>query len=379
MEANGKRSTPLNVLTLDGGGMRGLYTTTVLETLTHRFSAEGSRIVDLGEGFDVIVGTSTGAILASGLAAGVNVNEIARLYRDLGGQIFPDPMPDYCRSDRLSRRLKFVRWLCRHHSSPGSDGRALRSALIDVFGDETLGGLHERRNIGLCIVSTALHRHQPWVFKTPHLPSYTRDLRTTISDACLASAAAPIYLPLAEVSGQTTNGSHIFADGGLWANNPVMIGITEALLMAENDRPIRVLSLGTCPVPPGEVDRKLHRGLMDWRAGAGALELAMNAQSQAAQHQAEHLVRALKRRGIDIEVVRLKESPPSGSMARCIGLDRANEEAVQALINHGETDGTEAYRMVQQGTPEGNLINEIFTRMPRSSGDLTTTNSNRQP
>lgn len=90
----------------------------------------------------------------------------------------------------------------------------------------------------------------------------------------------------------------------------------------------------------------------------------MNAQSQAAQYQAEKLVRELQRRGTDIEVVRLPESPPSEAMARCIGLDRASEEAVQVLINHGETDGTGAFRLVQQGTPEGQTIREIFQRMP---------------
>ncbi len=369
MESNGNRNLPLNVLALDGGGMRGLYTATVLETLVRRFSGEEPGNPDLGKGFDLILGTSTGAILAAGLAAGVSVVRIARLYCDRGAEIFPDPMPGYRREDRFSRRVKFWNWCCRHLSRPGSDGEALQAALRDVFGAETFGGLFQRRGIGLCVVSTALHGHRPWVFKTPHLSSnHNRDNHALIADACLASAAAPIYLPLAKVTGQTGNGGHLFADGGLWANNPVMIGITEAMAMAEADRPIRVLSLGTCPVPPGEVDRKRQRGLQDWRVGAGALEVAMNAQSQAAQYQAEKLVRELKRRGTDIKVVRLPESPPSEAMARCIGLDRASKEAVQSLINHGEADGTEAFRLVQQGTPEGDMIREIFNRLPRSNG-----------
>ena len=63
---------PFNILALDGGGMRGLYTATVLRKLSDRFAEpKVVDVLDIGKGFDLIVGTSTGAILAAAIAAGI--------------------------------------------------------------------------------------------------------------------------------------------------------------------------------------------------------------------------------------------------------------------------------------------------------------------
>ncbi|MCB1092960.1 MAG: patatin-like phospholipase family protein [Verrucomicrobiae bacterium] len=112
---NPKFNNPINVLTLDGGGMRGLYTASVLETLADRFAGSQARpSLDIGKGFDLIFGTSTGAILACGLAAGIDISTIKSLYRVKGPAIFPDPMPPYDRSMRLKERLRFWQWSIRH-------------------------------------------------------------------------------------------------------------------------------------------------------------------------------------------------------------------------------------------------------------------------
>ena len=84
----------LNVLSLDGGGMRGLYSATVLKVLGERFAKlRQSGPLDIGKGFDLVVGTSTGAILAAGIAAGIPLHKIATLYEKIGPRIFPRPMP----------------------------------------------------------------------------------------------------------------------------------------------------------------------------------------------------------------------------------------------------------------------------------------------
>ena len=82
---------PFRVLSLDGGGMRGLYTASVLSTLAQRFSP--SNQLDIGKGFNLIAGTSTGGILACALAAGVPIERVIDLYRNEGPAIFRDPVP----------------------------------------------------------------------------------------------------------------------------------------------------------------------------------------------------------------------------------------------------------------------------------------------
>src|SRR3954469_15921650 len=81
---------PFRVLSLDGGGMRGIYTGAFLSRLTDQFArVRGESALDLGRGFDLITGTSTGAIVGCALAVGRPMSEIVKMYRDHGRQIFP--------------------------------------------------------------------------------------------------------------------------------------------------------------------------------------------------------------------------------------------------------------------------------------------------
>ena len=355
---------PINVLALDGGGMRGLYTASVLECVAQRYRRSASApSCDIGRGFDLILGTSTGAILATALASGLSIAQVKTLYCEHGPKIFPDPMPPFDRSMGLRGKARFVRWCLRHAFRPGTDAKHLKVALEAIFGDQTLGGMFAERGIGLCITTTALHQHKPVVFKTGHLgPKFRRDDMKRLVDVCLASAAAPVFLPLAESNGELPGQRTVYADGGLWANNPVVVGLTEALAIADEGQPIRIFSIGTCPPPSGEVDRSLQRGLLDWKVGAGALELSMNAQAEAANEQARHLIRALRRHGHDIELYRAPETPPSKAMASLIGLDRADPDATAALIQHGAEDGTKLFQEIQQGTPGGHLLEAMLQR-----------------
>src|SRR5690242_9615125 len=87
-------SPPLRVLSLDGGGMRGTYTATYLDLVAHGFSERReSGPIDIGAAFDLIVGTSTGGIVACALAAGVPLKSVVALYREHGATIFRRRMP----------------------------------------------------------------------------------------------------------------------------------------------------------------------------------------------------------------------------------------------------------------------------------------------
>src|SRR5215475_657100 len=85
---------PFRVLSLDGGGMRGTYTATYLDRISGAFARRrGVPALDVGAAFDLIVGTSTGGIIACALAAGVPLSEIVELYRVHGPAIFRRRLP----------------------------------------------------------------------------------------------------------------------------------------------------------------------------------------------------------------------------------------------------------------------------------------------
>src|SRR5580658_11200872 len=85
---------PFRVLSLDGGGMRGTYTATYLDRVAATFAKRrGVSALDIGGAFDLIVGTSTGGIIACALVAGVPLSEIVALYSQHGQAIFSRPLP----------------------------------------------------------------------------------------------------------------------------------------------------------------------------------------------------------------------------------------------------------------------------------------------
>ena len=135
----------------------------------------------------------------------------------------------------------------------------------------------------LCIPSFDGRHGEVYVFKTPHHPDYRTDRYGPMIRAALATAAAPVYYrPLVE-------GGYTFVDGGIWANNPSMLAVIEALTAFDLDRErIDVLSLG-CGDDPYRVDRWQRRfgGLFFWR---NAIFAAMRLQSLAATNQARLLL-----------------------------------------------------------------------------------------
>lgn len=244
-----------HVLALSGGGYRSLYTATVLaelETVLGR---------SIASHFDLICGTSAGGMLALGLAAEIPAQELKVLFEDEGNRIFG------CRS--FSRRL-FGFWLNAKHDSAG-----LRNVLTERFHDITIGNLKHRVLIPAVNYSTGRGQF----FKTPHHPSFEVDHRMKIVDVALATAAAPVYFPLAR------NDRGVFADGGLVGNAPGLFGLHEVktFLAPQQDALIRVLSIGTMTI--GSTIRgnaSLDRGFSKWRGGL--FDLVISAQESSVDY-----------------------------------------------------------------------------------------------
>jgi patatin-like phospholipase/acyl hydrolase len=361
-------SKPFRVLSLDGGGMRGLYTATLLQRLAARFSDEHKTPeLDIGKGFDLIVGTSTGGILATGLTFGLSISKIIDLYRNVGPQIFQNPQPQ--------GKAAFLIWAAKSFLKPANSAAQLRLALETLFGNTTVKELYDARNIGLCLTAVRMLDEKFRVFKTPHIPTKNLDNPYHLVDLCLATSAAPIFLPLAGIrSPLDPQVLESYADGGLAANNPVLIGLIEALQLAKPNQHIHILSVGTCSAPEGMLlsEKSLNRGLWHWKAGAKALTLSMNAQASSADFAAQFLAKSLSTDARQIRIVRFPEERRSEAHLKFLQMDLASPDALHAFATFGADDAVAAYRLCQDEiqNEHGKIIVEAFRSMP----ELTTPN-----
>lgn len=361
-------SDPFTILSLDGGGMRGLYTASLLRVLEDRFRRERGEApdlgLDIGAGFDLVVGTSTGALLAAGIVAGVPLGQICDLFRQSGPRIFRRPTP--VQGPFLG--LRKTAWLMSHARRPAAHETELQDALKMLLGDETFAQVYKRRHIGLCISAVDLQTNQPTVFKTPHVPAKHRDNDMKLRDACMASSAAPVYFPIASV--ESMGGLRCYADGGLWANNPVMVGLLEGLKLTSHGQSIVVLSVGTCAPPSGyKWPKRRAVGISHWMSDVRLLHLGLTSQTRTAQYAAEFLASSICDMGREVTILRCEETKASSEQEPLLQLDSASDDALELMANLGEQDATMTYRWTHtlSRRREGELLKLIFGRTPRIS------------
>jgi hypothetical protein len=351
---------PYRVLSLDGGGMRGIYTAAFLDRLVIQFArTRGAESLDLGKGFDLITGTSTGAIVASALAVGRPMGEIVKLYRDHGRQIFPHRIKGtFSAIWRMFVGGRYVR----------KGDAVLRKALTDVLEGTTMLDAFKTRGISLSIPAVAMSSHRSWVFKkTP--ASGMRDDHYPLVDVCMASSAAPIFRSLAAV--KDPNGDHgvmqVFADGGLWANNPIMVGLVDALACAPSGAPIEIFSLGTCSRPEGELipPSKVHRSILRWKMGAEAAGLSITAQEFAFDNMARFLGNKFTELGRPVRRLRFPNKDVPAEMMKFLALDDARPKAVNRLIQLASNDADLAKSACDDpNNPEGQMVKALMMSLP---------------
>ena len=351
---------PYRVLSLDGGGMRGIYTAAFLARLTDQFGRiRGESALDLGRGFDLITGTSTGGIVGCALAIGRPMSEIVRLYREHGREIFPHRIAGKGSAIyRVAQGSRYVR----------AGDKALREALEAVLGDRTMLGVYQGRGISLSIPAVLMSEHRAWVFKkTPC--SGVRDDNYPLVDVCMATSAAPIYRSLAAIKDPNTPGGplQVFADGGLWANNPIMVGLVDALMIAAPERPIEIFSLGTCPRPEGDhLDAtSAHRSMLDWSLGADVAPLSISAQEFAFDHMARFLANAMSGCGRPVRRVRFANKPVPASMMPYLALDDTRQEAMDRLMTQAHTDADLTKSVCDDpNSGDGKMIRRLMNELP---------------
>ena len=351
--------------------MRGLYSAVYLSSLVRRYAEKrGVEELDIGKGFDLITGTSTGAIIACALAENVSPDRVVELYRKCGPSIFPRKLPQKFGLDLMRHIWKRPQYL-------RAGAIALEKALITVLGETTLGEIWENRKIALAIPAVEMSHHRAWVFKTPHLAnSHHRDDKYRLVDVCLATTAAPIYRSMARIKNPDTPGHHVFVDGGLWANNPVLVGLIDALEMTDKGDRIEIFCLGTCPRPGGELIGcdDLDRGLVGWQFGGGVVSLSLDAQEFVSNEMARVLSGHVER---ECQIVRFPHGTVPADFIQYLALDETDSVAMDALIAQAQADVNQALSRCGNTTDSsGQLLHSLLNELPptvEAANDSTAT------
>ena len=314
------KSKPFKILSIDGGGIKGLYSASVLAQLEKRAGVKSS------DCFDMICGTSTGGLIALGLASGKSAEDLAKMYISEGNKIFP------------TSEFPIVRWFQRsikHFLTQTFffgkfSNIALKKVLENQYGNLTLGELN---NLVL-IPSFNLVSGMPRMFKFPHEEGeFFRDKDILLVDAGLATSAAPTYLPI------HAHNDKLYVDGGVWANNPALCGLLEAIkyfVGPEMDYThVEILSIASISNSSGWAAKKrLKRSFIGWRSKL--MELPMEGQAYFTHF---FLDTALERIHPDSKYARIESPRLSNEQLKVIEMDRTGAKAIKTINSLGEQEG----------------------------------------
>ncbi len=277
-----RKSGPKRILALDGGGIRGAITLGYLERIERMLRDRyGKPDLVLCDYFDLIGGTSTGAVIAAALAIGMDAASVKEMYLKLGEEIFEPAV-----SSRIPARLRKIalavpsfrwkvrgfdldvtrRWFSSFNPAP------LEARLTEVLGNRTLGDVSLR--CGLCIVTKRADTGSLWVIhNNPDGKYYHQNRGMLLRDIVRASTAAPVYFPPEELhvgGGQTG----AFVDGGVsLANNPALTLFLLATISGYRlewplgEDKLLIVSVGTGSWPRREDgEAVLNYRVWDWAA-----------------------------------------------------------------------------------------------------------------
>lgn len=251
---NPNREEPFYILTIDGGGIRGVYPAYILLKIQEELK------IRLDKQFSLIAGTSTGSIIAATVAEAIDLNLILQLYREYGPKIFN------------TQKSNILKQLCQSKYNK----TILKERIQSVFGNRKLGEVV----VPLMIPATDIGNGTVHVFKSSYCSSFVRDKDVLLKEAVMASCSAPLYFDPSKVD------SYLLSDGGLWANNPSLAAVIDAnKRLGVNLEDIRILSIGTgIPKRGYGVSESRKWGILTGWSRTKLVDLAMSLQSQSAHN-----------------------------------------------------------------------------------------------
>ncbi len=276
------------ILSLDGGGVRGYLSVKVLENIEKHLNEKENNYKPLGERFDLIVGTSTGAIIGGLLAIGKSAKEIRKLYENDIPVIFGKQMKRNRASSIIFPKYKPIELYKKANS---------------YFEDMTF----EDVKTDLIVTSVDISSMKPKFHKSDFADKNKGRVDEKLANAVVASASAPVYFPVA----RNLKHSDYLIDGGIVANNPSMVGLIDALTFERDSKrgvskpsglqDILLLSIGTGEQTEKPYDLKplLNTGGMDWlfqlplgryEKSTPLIDILMSSQAKLIEFQAKTLL-----------------------------------------------------------------------------------------
>ena len=280
-----------HILAIDGGGVRGLVPAIVLDALDAELKAAGKDCA-VGDCFDLIAGTSSGAIIAAALALpapdggpGPRPGDIRRFFEENARKIFPPRF--FCNIPVIGRLPQLF--------GPLHNPASLIEVLTEELGDMVFASA--RRN--LLIPAYSIDPRDIVLFRGG--PAYAKDAEAErfsmirVRDAVTGSAAAPTFFPPHRI--ETPDGAHRWTavDGGVYVNDPAMIAVAEAMRLFPGDE-LHVVSLGTGRQTRNYPFEKARSwGFSQWTSPTGRfrtplLSAIQDGQARAVTRQLEYLL-----------------------------------------------------------------------------------------
>ena len=257
-----QNTNTFRILALDGGGTRGIYTAQLLAKIEQAFQ------IRIKTCFDLIAGTSTGAIIAGAAVSDIPMQDIVELFETETPYIF------------RRRWYRIPLFLSKYPSEK------LAQILAVHIPATPLGEVATP----LMITSSEIAKSEVHIFRSNYGSRASegtppRDKDVSLRDAILASCAAPTFFAPKSLN------NFLLADGGLWANNPSTIAFTEALsVFGKDPREIHMLSIGTGHSVNMYRNRRGWGFITGW-GGAKLTSYVMTLQSQASANITKRLLK----------------------------------------------------------------------------------------
>ncbi|XP_043713944.1 patatin-like protein 2 [Telopea speciosissima] len=332
----------ITILSIDGGGIRGIIPATILEFLESKLQELDGEEVRLADYFDVIAGTSTGGLVTAMLTAPDGNNrplfaakDIKPFYLENCPKIFPQQSgPFSC----IAKLFKTV-------TGPKYDGQYLHKLIKEKLGRKRLN----QTLTSVAIPTFDIKQLQPIIFSSYEV-SRDPTMNAQLSDICIGTSAAPTYLPTYYFKNEDKEGNlrefHL-TDGGVAANNPTLVAIgevTKQVFKKNQDFPITpmdygrylVISIGTGAAKIAQkytASKAAKWGAINWIIDEGSTPI-VDVFSQASADMVDlHLGVIFQALHSEDNYLRIQDDTLTGTVS---SVDIATKENLNNLVKVGE-------------------------------------------